>query len=439
MPSESSPATEAERTYPGRPAVPHWTTTTSGPGANLDTATADTTTADTTTPASPAASAPRTVDVPVEVPGAADPHRSTGRWFLLRPVAVYLVCRAVTLASLVVADLFTHKGLSGDLYIWDGRWFIRAAQHGWPAHLPMVSGHVSPSTVAFLPAFPLAIRWMCAVTGLSPVAVGVAISGVTGLTAIIAVGMLVRHFADAAKAERAALLLAVFPGTFVFSLVYAEGIVITCVALGLLALLRRQWWLAGILGLVASATSPIALAFVVSCAWCAGSEIRHRRDWRSLAAPVLAPLGFVSYMVWLRVHTGNLWAWRVAERGGWKSYPSLGYPIHIVTTFVVDPVAPTRTGQLLMIGTVAAVIGAAFAIRERQPAPVLLYGLVAVGMAAISAPVGLRPRFLMLAFPLIVAVGTRLRGRAYGWTLAVSVCLLAVMSLSTLASTAVFP
>ena len=430
MRSESSPAAEAKSTYDaGRPAVPHWATITSGLAATVDAATVP----------SPAVPAARTDDAPEEDPGGADPHRAAGRWFLLRPVAVYLLCRALTLASLVIADLFTHKGLRGGLYIWDGRWFIRAAQHGWPGHLPMVNGHVSPSTLAFLPGFPLAIRWLTAITGLSPVAVGVAISGVTGLSAIVAVGMLVRHFADPTRAERAALLLAVFPGTFVFSLVYAEGIVITCIALGLLALLRRQWWLAGILGLVASATSPIALAFVVSCAWCAGSEIRHHRNWRSLAAPVLAPLGFVGYVVWLGVHTGNLGAWRIAERGGWKSYPSLAYPIHIVATFVVDPVAPTRTGQLLMIGTVCAVIGAAFAIRERQPAPVLLYGLVAAGMAAISAPVGLRPRFLMLAFPLIVAVGTRLRGRAYGWTLAVSACLLAVMTLSTLASTAVFP
>ena len=101
--------------------------------------------------------------------------------------------------------------------------------------------------------------------------------------------------------------------------------------------------------------------------------------------------------------------------------------------------APTRTGQLLLIGTVVAVIGAVLAIRQHQPAPVLLYGLAAAALAAISAPVGLRPRFLMLAFPLVVAIGTRLRGRAYAGVVAVSVCLLLVMSLSTLASTAVFP
>jgi hypothetical protein len=361
------------------------------------------------------------------------------RGFLFWPVVVYLLCRAATLASVAIANLATHHGLSGDLDIWDAHWFVRAAEYGWPDHLPMVHHHVAPSTLAFFPLFPVAIRWTHTLTGLSPVAVGAVISGVTGLTAVIAVGVLARHFTDRARAQRAALLFAVFPGTFVFSLGYSEGIVITCVALGLLALLRRRWWLAGVLGMAATATSPVALAFVLSCAWCAGAELRRARDWRALVAPVLAPLGFVAYMAWLWAHTGSLSTWRLAERGGWKSYPSLRYPVHIVWTFVSDPVAPTRTGQLLMVGTVVAIVGAVLAVREHPPAPVLVYGLAAAAMAALSAPVGLRPRFLMLAFPLIVAIATRLRGRAYALTVAVSACLLAVMTVSSLASTAVFP
>jgi hypothetical protein len=358
---------------------------------------------------------------------------------LFGPLVAYVACRVVTLASLAVANLFTHHSLGEDLNIWDAHWFVRAAEQGWPSHLPVAHGHAAPTTLAFFPLFPLLIRGSSALTGLSPVAAGAVISGVTGLTALIAVGMLVRHFAGEDKAQRAALLFAVFPGTFVFSLGYSEGIVITCVAFGLLALLRCQWWLAGVLGLVATATSPIALAFVLSCAWCAAAELRRRKDWRALLAPALAPLGFVGYMAWLWSHTGNLWAWRLAERDGWKSYPSLRYPVHIVRVFVFDPVAPTRTGQLLMIGTVVAVVASVLAVRQRQPPPVLIYGLTAAAMAAIAAPVGLRPRFLLLAFPLIVAIATRLRGRAYLGVVILSACLLVVTSLSTLASTAVFP
>ncbi len=361
------------------------------------------------------------------------------QWFLFWPVSVYLVARGLTVAGAAAIDCYTHKSLSTDLGVWDGKWFIRAAQHGWPNHLPMVHGPPARSTIAFFPLFPLTIRWLTDATSSSPLVVGLAISGITGLTAVVAIGMLVRQYAGSEKATRATLLFAVFPGTFVFSLAYAEGIAITCVAFGLLALLRRNWWLAGVLGLLATAASPIALAFVLSCAWCAGREVFRHRTWQALLAPVLAPLGFIAYMGWLWVHTGTLSAWRWTERWGWNSYPSVAYPFRVVATFVRDPVAPTETGQILFVGVVVTVVGAVLAIREHQPSAVLIYGLAAAGLAAVSSPVGLRPRFIMLAFPLVVAYGTRLRGRAYVGAVVVSAVLLAGMTVVELASTAVFP
>jgi hypothetical protein len=354
-------------------------------------------------------------------------------------MVVYLGIRAATLGGVALIDVFTHKGLGKDLDDWDGVWFVRAAVDGWPRHLPLHHGHVAGNTIAFFPGFPLTIRWASDLTSLPPLVVGLLISGAAGLSAVVAVGLLVRHFAGTEDARRATLLFVVFPGTFVFSLAYSEGIVITAVGFGLLALLRRQWWLAGLLGLVATATSPIALAFALSCAWCAVHELVTRRNWRALIAPILAPLGFVATMVWFWRHTGVLNAWRLTERGGWNSYPSLRYPIHIVTTFVRDPVAPTETGQLLLVGMVVTIVGAVLAVRQRQPVPVLIYGLTAAAMAALSAPVGLRPRFIMLAFPLVVAFGTRIHGRAFRWTVATSALLLTGVTVFELSSRAIFP
>ena len=358
---------------------------------------------------------------------------------VLRPIVIYLLYRLLTVGAMAITAAITHESMRQELDRWDGRWFLRAAAHGWPSRLPMVQGHVAGNTVAFFPLFPLAIRGLAAPTGLSLLSAGVVISGVTGLTAMVAVWALVRRYAGSETADRATLLLAVFPGAFVFSLVYSEGITLTCVAFGLLALLRRQWWLAGVLGLLATATSPIALAFVVSCAWCAGHEILRHRNWRSLIAPVLAPLGFLGYMLWLWWHTGVLSAWRLTERGGWHSYPSARYALHVITSFVADPVAATKTGDLLFAGTVVAIIGAVIAIRQRLPMPVLIYGLVAAAMAMIAAPIGLRPRFLLLAFPLILAIGARLRGWAFPSTVAVSAVLLVTLTVVSASSFTVFP
>ena len=204
--------------------------------------------------------------------GAADDSDAGGsrRWprWILRPALIYLASRAVT-STLAVTTLFTHQSILQEVDRWDSRWFIRAAALGWPRHLPFDHGHVAGSTIAFFPLFPLSIRWLSDVTGLSLLAAGIAITTVTGLTAMVGVWALVRHYADQASADRATLLVALFPGSLVLSMVYSEGFALTFLAFGLLALLQKRWLLAGLLGLLASFTTPVALAFEVSCLWCA--------------------------------------------------------------------------------------------------------------------------------------------------------------------------
>ncbi len=363
------------------------------------------------------------------------------RWpdWLVRPAAIYLVSRAITWATLAVTTLFTHKSILQEVDRWDSRWFLRAAVTGWPQHLPHHNGHVAGSTIAFFPLYPLSIRWLSQLTGLTPLAAGVTITTVTGLVAMVGVWVLVHHYADRQAADRGTLLVALFPGSFVLSLAYSEGFAITFLAFGLLALLQRRWLLAGLLGLLASATTPVALGFEVSCLWCAYREIVPDRNWRSLAAPILAPLGFVSYQLWLWQHTGHLNAWRLTERGGWKSYPSLVYAVHTVVVFVKDPIATNKTDDLLFVCTALVVLASVVAIRSSMPRPVVLYGLAAAVLGMISAPIGLRPRFIFLAFPLIIAVATWLRPRAFVWAVAVSAVLLAAMTAFEVSSYRIFP
>jgi len=361
-----------------------------------------------------------------------------GRWIPLTALYVYVACRVITVVFVAIANRFTHNSLLYDLTIWDGEWFLRAVRDGYPSHLPMIQGHVAANPIAFFPFYPLVVR-VIGFTGISPGVIALVVSAAAGATAVVAVGLLARRLAGDEAGTRAALLFAICPGAFVFSLAYTEGIVITCVALGLICLLDRRWVAAGLLGLIATASSPVGLAVLLSCAWCAGRSVWTERRFGAMTSLLIAPIGFASYMAYLWIHTGNLMAWRLTERGGWQSYPSLIYPVRIVATFVTNPLAPTMTGQILFFGTVAAVIGIALMFREHQPPPVILYGLGAVVAAAISQPVGLRPRFLLLAFPMIIALATRYQGRTYRWLVAVSAVLLAGFTVLELASRAVFP
>ena len=381
------------------------------------------------------------VEATAEPEGGAEPTRRLRRWprWILRPTVIYLVSRAITWTTLAITTLFTHQSILQEVDRWDSRWFLRAAAQGWPRHLPYDHGHVAGSTIAFFPLFPLSIRWLSHLTGLSLLAAGITITTVTGCTAMIGVWALVRHYADQPSADRATLLVALFPGSFVLSMVYSEGFALTFLAFGLLALLQKRWLLAGLLGLLASFTTPVALAFEVSCLWCAYREVSTARNWRALAAPVLAPLGFLYYQVWIWQHTGNLNAWRLTERGGWKSYPSLVYAFHTVAVFVRDPVATNKTDDLLFVCTVLVVVAGVVAVRSSMPTPMVLYGLSAAALGMISAPIGLRPRFIFLAFPLIIGVGTWLRGRAYLALVSVSAAFLIGFTAFEVASWRIFP
>lgn len=360
------------------------------------------------------------------------------RW-LLPALWWYLALRIVVVIALIFADVFTHERLLNKLTRWDSAWFLEAARSGWPRHLPMIDGHVASNTISFFPAFPLAIRYFAAVTFLPLSVSGLLLSAVSGLTATLAVGMLVRVYRSQDDALRAAVLFCVFPGTFVFNLIYAEGMIITFCALGLIALLRRRWLMAGLLGALATFTSPIALAFVVACAWAALTDLRQHRQVQALLAPLLAPLGFAFYMVWLWRHTGVLNAWRLTERDGWQSYPSLRYPFHILDVFFSNPWAAYKTIDLLIMGMLFTGVALYWAFRQRQPGPVLAYMLSAVVLITLSRPVGLRPRFLLVAFPLIIAVALRFEGRTGTVIRWVCVALWLTLSAFELYSWAIFP
>lgn len=359
--------------------------------------------------------------------------------WLGRPVGIYLVSRLVVWLAMVGAESLSGRNLAAELSMWDSRWFLLAARSGWPAELPVQHHHVAQNTVAFVSLFPLVIRAVQAATAMPFLTTGVLVSLATGLTAAIAVWLLARHVAGPKAADRATMMVAFFPGSFVLSMAYAEGMVITFTAVGLLALLQRRWLLAGLLGALATATAPLALAFTVSAAWAAVLAIRHDRQWRALVAPLLTPLGFVAWQLWLWSHTGRLDAWSVTQRSGWDSFLSLRYPYELFRSFLAAPVDATLTTWLLVGGTVLTAVLVVLAWRQHLPSPVFLFGLtVAIG-ALLAAPIGLRPRFILSAYPLLMGAAMRLNRVAFWLTLGLSAAGLVALTVFSISSYAVFP
>ena len=237
------------------------------------------------------------------------------------PAAVYLASRLVLLVVATTVALSQHRTLTSELTLFDGQWYLRLARFGYPVH----SSHVQ-STLGFLPLYPIAIRALAWTLSSSYTAAALIISFVGGLLAVVLAQRLATSWWGGQAGRRAALAFALFPGSIVFSMAYSECLTIP-LALGcLLALRSQRWLLAGLLAGVASAVEPVALALLPVCLFAAAREVRLQ-GWRSsaarrsLAAPLLSPLGIAAFAVFLWTWTGTPFATLEAQHYGWH-HPS---------------------------------------------------------------------------------------------------------------------
>ena len=267
--------------------------------------------------------------------------------------------------------------ISGALTTWDGGWYLTAANTGYPGVLPRnPDGSVGANTSAFFPLYPFAIRvvrWFGFALDTSAFVVG----GLAGCVLVVALWFLLRRVWDQGAADRGVALLCCFPGAVVLSMAYSEPLMLALVVLCLSMLLAQRWELAGAFGALATATRPNALAVVLACAWAAAVAILRRREWRALAAPLLAPLGFVAFQVFLWARTGEPRAWFETQEGGWGERMSLRGNWDRLHSFLDHPFGDVNV-TVATLGLVFVVLTLVLLVRSRAPGVLVAY---AVGVA----------------------------------------------------------
>lgn len=299
---------------------------------------------------------------------------------------------------------------------WDAGWYAGVAEGGYSGADPSTAFPVDgdpASRSAFFPLLPLALRGL-ALLGLVGPAAQALLGLALGAIAVVQVHGLMARLASPAAARRAAALAALSPGAFVFVVGYAEALLLVLALWCLTALVDQRWLQAGIAGALASAARPTGALLAVCCASAAVAAARRTGRWDALVAPALAPLGVVVFFTFLWRRTGDPLAWFTAQRAGWGQGEDLG----LLSTWV--PVAglgpgPYPLGDLVLaVCTLAAVAAGVLLWRWRPPAAL---GLWSLGVIALALPAqamfGVRPRFLLTAIPLLMAVAQQVEGWAF--------------------------
>ena len=232
------------------------------------------------------------------------------------------------------------------LLSWDGQWYMRILRDGYPDSIPPdVTYNIEEARAAFFPLFPILGRWFDRVLPGGDSAAVIVLNTLLGLIAIVLFGLIAHREFGERVARSTVALAALFPGSFVLSFAYSEALMLALAAGCLLMLLEREWTAAGVLAALATATRPNGLALVAACLVAAVFAVRQRRDWSALIAVALAPIGFITFQVWLGERTGEAGAWFRVQREAWDEGASFGWTAleNTLRAFVEPLTSPTDT------------------------------------------------------------------------------------------------
>jgi hypothetical protein len=211
---------------------------------------------------------------------------------LLSALAVWLVAQVLHALVAVLAALRPGGPLPGGSvahawYQWDSAWFTRIAEHGYAA-----SGL---KAAAFFPLFPLLMAGLDPVLPGGVFGAGLVVGNLALFAALVLVHRLLATESDRGTADRALWYVVAFPTGFFLAAAYNTALFLALTAGAVYALRRRRWWVAGVLGALATGTRSAGLLLLVPFCY-EYLRVHGRRVRLDALAVLLVPAGLAGYM-----------------------------------------------------------------------------------------------------------------------------------------------
>ncbi len=328
---------------------------------------------------------------------------------LPRPWLFPLLAIAATWVMIVLAwnvgNVFAAHKLSWvhNFWTWDSSFYARIAQDGY--------GHMGaagpPGRAAFFPLYPMAIKAVMLVIGGHVVEAGLITQILADAASAVAVWALASHVYGHRVADRAVLLYCAFPGATVLGWMYSEPLGIALAASCLLAAIKREWLLAGVLALLAGADHSTMIVLGPVLGIVALHAIWTRRDWRALLAPALAPLGVLAFFAIVGHQYHDYLFWFRVERTGWHEYVDFGaHTLSVVTGTWAADWAPLYYG-MVAAGFWIALGAVVLLIIDRAPLPVTLSTAFTLAICSVSQ-VSTKPRYVLTMVGIFLIYAAKL-------------------------------
>jgi hypothetical protein len=307
----------------------------------------------------------------------------------------------------------------------DGVWLIHIANEGY---------QLKNNTPAFFPLYPIVIRAGGTLLLGNYQLAGIALSTLFFLAAMWALFVLVEGQFSPRVAFYSVLFISLSPVSFFFQAVYSESLYLLLSVACFLLVKRRRWAPAGLVGMLATATrlSGVFLLIPMTVAYLRDRKAGGPKRDRPLLWFLLVPAGVAVYAAYLAVLTGDSGTFGSAERS-WGRDPALpfvtvwraGVAAYHGATYLLFgfgiPADPAYVGETLaFIRRETAVVNvySFFALVfatvvlilawKRLPLSYSLYAVAVLSLPLLAprpqVPLMSMPRFVLMAFPVMVAL-----------------------------------
>jgi Gpi18-like mannosyltransferase len=355
---------------------------------------------------------------------------SLSSWFVL------------TLRERFIGGGFKNICLHPGLWPWanfDGEHYLSIAHHGY--------GNLEQ---AFFPFFPWLIKTLVYPLRESLFTLlvsGLTISHLAFLASLFLLYFLIKLDFDKKIAQRTILLLLVFPASFFFASVYTESLFLVLVLGAFYAARKKQWWLAGILGAIASGTKVVGIFLLPALLWEWWEQnkkeaIRHKPYAISLIPLLLIPLGLLIYMRYLALNYQDPLMFLHVQPGFGAGrsvdklimlYQVFWRYLKMVATTKLDPLYFTVWLEFLTgAGFFALLLFAYFAryklvYLKKIRLSYLIFAALAYIVPTLTGTFLSMPRFVLVLFPCFIALAL-IKNRLFYISLLAICCLLLAIS-----------
>lgn len=285
----------------------------------------------------------------------------------------------------------------------DANWYVGIAEHGYH-HGPFKAD--VPHNWAFFPLFPMILRLASYLTSEFALT-AMALSHLFFLLALFLLHRLCLSFGlPADAADRCLSYLAFFPTSYFFSLPLPEALFLMLTVGSFYLAKRDKWWLAGLCGAFASATRTTGVLLLPALAVLYWQTHGSLRSWRKdILALLLIPAGLVSFMIYLKATTGNLFAFGDAmaawgREAGFFLGPLFDYLRHPAE------IAAHWDFKLLNFLTAILTLAVGGVLLMRRQFGLATYTLLTALVALSSTLLQSQARYMMVVFPIYLVLAT---------------------------------